>query len=71
VFAVRFDMRAPQPGAAPADIYAAAVEMCTWAEARGCAAVVLREHHASPDGYLPAPLLLASAIAARTAQVLT
>jgi alkanesulfonate monooxygenase SsuD/methylene tetrahydromethanopterin reductase-like flavin-dependent oxidoreductase (luciferase family) len=69
VFALRFDMRAPQPGAAPVDLYAAAIEMCAWAETRGCAAVVLCEHHASPDGYLPAPLLLATAIAARTERV--
>jgi alkanesulfonate monooxygenase SsuD/methylene tetrahydromethanopterin reductase-like flavin-dependent oxidoreductase (luciferase family) len=60
-------MRAPQSGAAPADLYAAAIEMCTWAETRGCAAVVLCEHHASPDGYLPAPPLLASAITAERA----
>lgn len=59
-------MRAPQPGAAPVELYAAAVEMCAWAETRGCSTVVLCEHHASPDGYLPAPLLLATAIAART-----
>ena len=31
--------------------------------------VVLSEHHASPDGYLPSPLMLASAMAARTQQV--
>src|SRR5690242_5697159 len=66
---MRFDLRAPQPGAAPADLYAAAVDMCAWGDARGCAAVVVCEHHASPDGYLPAPLLFASAIAARTERV--
>ena len=40
--------------------------MCAWAEQHGCLAVVLCEHHGSDDGYLPAPLILASAIAART-----
>ena len=39
--------------------------MCAWAETRGCLAAVLCEHHGSPDGYLPTPLILASAIAAR------
>lgn len=67
MFTLRFDMRAPTDGpASAADLYAAAIDMAPWAEANGAAAVVLSEHHASPDGYLPAPLVLASAIAART-----
>jgi alkanesulfonate monooxygenase SsuD/methylene tetrahydromethanopterin reductase-like flavin-dependent oxidoreductase (luciferase family) len=69
VFTLRFDMRAKDgPGSAP-DLYAAALEMAAWAEEHGAAAVVCSEHHASADGYLPAPLLLASAIAARTARI--
>jgi alkanesulfonate monooxygenase SsuD/methylene tetrahydromethanopterin reductase-like flavin-dependent oxidoreductase (luciferase family) len=47
----------------------ATIEMAAWAETRGCVLVGLSEHHASPDGYLPSPLVLASAIAARTKQV--
>lgn len=66
MFLIRFDMRAPAFGAAPADLYAAALDMAAWGEASGCAAAVVSEHHASPDGYLPSPLVLASAIAART-----
>jgi alkanesulfonate monooxygenase SsuD/methylene tetrahydromethanopterin reductase-like flavin-dependent oxidoreductase (luciferase family) len=66
VFTMRFDMRAPAIGAPGADLYAVAIEMCAWAETRGCMAVVLCEHHACEDGYLPTPLVLASAIAART-----
>ncbi|HET6948726.1 MAG TPA: LLM class flavin-dependent oxidoreductase [Acidimicrobiales bacterium] len=66
MFTLRFDMRAPQPGAPAADLYSTALGMCAWSETRGCAAVVACEHHGSPDGYLPAPLLLASAVAART-----
>ena len=66
MYSIRFDMRAPAFGAATTDLYAAAIDMCAWAEQRGCLAAVLCEHHGSDDGYLPAPLILASAIAART-----
>ena len=65
MFLMRFDMRAPDFGAAPADLYAAALDMAAWGEANGCVAAVVSEHHASPDGYLPSPLVLASAMAAR------
>jgi alkanesulfonate monooxygenase SsuD/methylene tetrahydromethanopterin reductase-like flavin-dependent oxidoreductase (luciferase family) len=69
MFALRFDMRAKDgPGSAP-DLYAAALEMAAWGEQNGAAAVVVSEHHASSDGYLPAPLLLASAMAARTTRI--
>ena len=67
---LRFDMRAPSEG--PADIrelYGAALEMSVWGEEHGALSVVLSEHHASPDGYLPSPLLLAAAVAARTSTV--
>ena len=53
---VRFDMRAPRPGSV--DLYAIALDMCEWSDAKGCAAVVLCKHHGSPDGYLPSPLAL-------------
>ncbi len=66
---MRFDMRAPSHGAPSSSRYGAALAMCEWAEDRGCLAVVLYEHHGSEDGYLPAPLLFASSIAARTRTV--
>ncbi len=66
MFTLRFDMRTPPLGAPAVQLYAAAIEMCAWAEHRDCIAVVLCEHHGSEDGYLPSPLILASAIAART-----
>jgi alkanesulfonate monooxygenase SsuD/methylene tetrahydromethanopterin reductase-like flavin-dependent oxidoreductase (luciferase family) len=40
--------------------------MCEWAETRGAALAVLSEHHGASDGHLPTPLILASAVAART-----
>lgn len=66
MFTLRFDMRAPGWGAPPTDLYAAAIDMCAWAETRGAVVTVLSEHHGAEDGHLPAPLMLASAIAART-----
>ena len=69
MYSMRFDMRAPDFGAAPTELYEAAVDVCAWAETRGCLAAVICEHHGSPDGYLPTPLILGSAIAARTKRV--
>ncbi len=66
MFTLRFDMRAKDGPGTMADLYAAAVEMAVFGERNGAAAAVVSEHHASPDGYLPSPFLLASAIAART-----
>ena len=63
---MRFDMRAPTTGAPATELYAAALEMAAWGESHGCISAVLCEHHASEDGYLPTPLMLASAMAART-----
>lgn len=69
MFTLRFDMRAPGGAASTADLYAAAVDMCAWAEMRGAVVAVLSEHHGTDDGHLAAPHLLAAAIAARTSQL--
>ncbi len=66
MFTLRFDMRAPATGASTTDLYAAALEIAEWSESRGCLSALLCEHHMVDDGYLPAPLTLASAMAART-----
>lgn len=69
MFTMRFDMRAPAIGAPAADLYQAALDMAAWGEENGCQAIQVSEHHRSRDGYLPAPLVLASAMAARTKTV--
>jgi alkanesulfonate monooxygenase SsuD/methylene tetrahydromethanopterin reductase-like flavin-dependent oxidoreductase (luciferase family) len=66
---MRFDMRSTPEGAAFPDLYSAALDMCAWAETRGGIAVVLSEHHGAEDGHLPSPLLMASAVAARTERI--
>lgn len=64
---LRFDMRLPQfATASQADLYAAAIEMCAWGDENGIGSVHLSEHHGAEDGYCPSPLVLASAIAARS-----
>jgi len=69
MFTLRFDMRAPASGAPAGALYAAALEMTAWSESRGGVAVIVCEHHGQPDGYLPAPVVLAGALAARTASI--
>ncbi len=67
LFTLRFDMRCPPEGPAGSEeLYAAALEMAAWGETHGCLQAIVSEHHASPDGYLPAPLILAAALAGRT-----
>jgi alkanesulfonate monooxygenase SsuD/methylene tetrahydromethanopterin reductase-like flavin-dependent oxidoreductase (luciferase family) len=66
MFLMRFDMRAPELGASTAELYAAALEMAGFAETRGAIAAAICEHHTMADGYLPSPLVLATAMAART-----
>src|SRR3954447_12353579 len=66
---LRFDLRAPSFGAPVADLYATALDMAERSEQHGFAAVVVSEHHASDDGYLPSPLVVPAAMAARTKQI--
>lgn len=66
---LRFDMRNPEFGAPTDELYRAAIEMCAWGEDNGFEVVQISEHHASDDGYLPSPIALAAAIAARTRRI--
>lgn len=67
---VRFDFRlAPASSASMAELYAASLDMAEWAEANGAVSVMFSQHHASPDGYLPSPLVMAAAASARTSTV--
>ncbi len=69
MFTLRFDMRLRDGDASAAELYRAAIEMAAWGEQHGAALAMLSEHHASSDGYLPAPLVLAGAMAARTTKL--
>lgn len=69
-FVLRFDLRNPDIAGTPlADRYDATLDMAEWADRVGCLGLVVCEHHASPDGYLPSPLVMLAAMAARTTNV--
>lgn len=69
-FALRFDFRNPDiAGTSMAERYAAAIEMAEWADRLGCVTITISEHHGSPDGYLPSPIPMVAAMAARTTNV--
>lgn len=70
LFGLRFDFRNPaMAGTTPADRYAAALEIAEWADGLGCVNITVSEHHGSPDGYLPSPVPMLAAMAARTTNV--
>jgi len=67
---LRYDLRAPSFGSVThAELYAACLDQCAWADRHGLDFVVLSEHHGVEDGYLPAPITLAAAIAGRTKSI--
>lgn len=69
-FGLRFDFRNPAfAGTSMADRYAAGLDMAEWADGLGCLSLTLSEHHGSEDGYLPSPVPLLGAMAARTKHV--
>ena len=69
-FGLRFDFRNPAfAGTTVADRYDAALAMAEWADALGCITIAVSEHHGSPDGYIPSPLPMIAAMAARTTNV--
>ncbi|MET0902117.1 MAG: LLM class flavin-dependent oxidoreductase [Acidimicrobiales bacterium] len=70
LFGLRFDFRNPSfAGTSMADRYAAALDMAEWGDGLGCVTIAVSEHHSSPDGYLPSPLPMLAAMAARTTNV--
>ncbi|RMI28384.1 LLM class flavin-dependent oxidoreductase [Nocardia stercoris] len=70
VTALRLNMtNIDDPAAAHGPRYRAALEMAEYADRHGFAAISCEEHHGSGTGWLPSPLLLAAALAARTSRV--
>ncbi|GAA1846014.1 LLM class flavin-dependent oxidoreductase [Actinomadura bangladeshensis] len=70
ILKLRYDMRMDgDDPAARADLYAAALDQIEWADRLGFDSVMLHEHHGAPDGYLPSPIVMAGAVAARTSAI--
>lgn len=69
-FAVRYDFRAP--GADPAarqELYSRSLAQARYVDEHGHDALMLSEHHAADDGYLPSPLLVAAAMTSVTSRI--
>jgi alkanesulfonate monooxygenase SsuD/methylene tetrahydromethanopterin reductase-like flavin-dependent oxidoreductase (luciferase family) len=69
-FVSRFDFRAPGADRATRqELYSRALEQAAYLDEHGHDAILVSEHHASDDGYLPSPLVVAGAVSARTTRV--
>jgi alkanesulfonate monooxygenase SsuD/methylene tetrahydromethanopterin reductase-like flavin-dependent oxidoreductase (luciferase family) len=64
-----FDMRAPDFGTPGPAMYDAAFQMIEYADVHGIGHVNFPEHHCSEDGYVPTPMLMGAAAAARTRRI--
>lgn len=70
IFALRYDFRLPSgDAAARTTLFRTAIQQTAHAEAHGFTSVAVSEHHGVDDGYLPSPLLAASALAAATTNI--
>ena len=69
-YTLTFDLRCPPGlGSSWPEQYAAALDIIEWADERGFRRVMFGEHHQSPDGYLPCPIVFAAAVGGRTKRI--
>lgn len=67
---VYFDLRNPDRWRRdPTELYRSTLDLCVEAERLGIDSVWFTEHHDFDDGYLPQPLTMAAAVAARTERI--
>lgn len=70
ITALRLNMTGLQPDAAAEGIrYRAAIDMAEYVDRAGFDIVNMEEHHCAENGWLPSPLTMAAAVAARTQKV--
>jgi len=69
-FITRYDFRAPGEALSRQhELFERCLDQVVYLEQHGQNAIVISEHHATDDGYLPSPLMVASAVAARTSTI--
>jgi len=69
VLILRYDLRVPTPlGTSAAAQYGACLEQVRWGDGR-FDMVVLSEHHGVDDGFMPAPVTVAAAVAGCTSRI--
>jgi alkanesulfonate monooxygenase SsuD/methylene tetrahydromethanopterin reductase-like flavin-dependent oxidoreductase (luciferase family) len=69
-FGYLFDFRNPAAWSRRwEEIYAESLDFIAWCETVGYEIAWLPEHHGMEDGFLPSPLMIAAAVAARTKQL--
>jgi alkanesulfonate monooxygenase SsuD/methylene tetrahydromethanopterin reductase-like flavin-dependent oxidoreductase (luciferase family) len=66
---LRYDLRHVPGTADVGAMYRTCVEQCVWGDQNGVDYVVLSEHHGAPDGFMPAPMTMAAAIAGSTSRI--
>ena len=67
---LRYDLRVPDfAPTTHAEQYHACLEICDWADRVGFDMVALSEHHGVDDGYMSAPLSIATAVLSRTSRL--
>ncbi len=66
-FGYLYDFRNPEQWRKPwSDFYAEVLDIIAWTEEIGFEGAWIPEHHLADDGYVPSPMMVLSAIAART-----
>lgn len=69
-FGYLYDFRNPPQWQRPwQQVYSEILDFIVWSEEAGFDGAWVPEHHLSPDGYMPSPLVVLSAIAARTSKI--
>ncbi len=69
-FVSRFDFRAPGADRPTRqELFSRALDQAAYLDEHGHDAILVSEHHASDDGYLPSPLVATAAVAARTSRI--
>lgn len=66
-FGYLYDFRNPKQWRRPwEELYAEVLDFVAWSESQGFDGAWVPEHHLAEDGYLPSPMIVLAAIAART-----